>query len=171
MGMELLTEISRMIDFLKSKPEECDVLEVIRVLSVAHEVARDGLQRSHQADQYTQLIPQLEQFETLVPQLKESKGNAEALLVNAQADLEAFKELLGELRADLIGKVELIGGYSAEYKDELKRGLEEKGIKELLSSRCKILSDFNGEWRTPSAPERLPAKGEFINHKLYQTGA
>lgn len=169
--MELLTEISHMIDFLKATPEEFDVQEVIRVLSVAHEIGRDGLQRSHQADQYAQLLPQFEQFESLVPQLKESKVKADTLLVKAQLDLEAFKELLEEMRGDLIGKVELIDSYSAEYKCEMKAALEENGIKELLKSRSKILSDFNGEWRNPGAPVRLPAKGEFINHKLYQTGA
>lgn len=170
-GMELLTEISNSIDLLKQNADEMDASEVIRVLSLAYEVGRDGLSRSQNASLYLKLKPQLEQFEALIPELRKTITSHEESLKVAQKELDAFKGVLSAMRKDIAGKTELVSGYSKERKLDLKKEIESCTIGEMLKIRTQVLSDFNGEWKPDDTSDKLTEKTPYINPKLYQTGA
>jgi len=170
--MELLTEIRNAIDFLKAKPEEIDVTETIRLLSLAHEVGRDGLERSQNADFYLQLKPKLEQLEVKVPELKALNAELGGALEKALGELEAFAEVLAVMRRETLGKLSLIKGYEKDFRNTLEKDIDGGDIAGVLKARSQVISDFNREWNRPEGSDALASDlPSMVDHKLYQTGA
>ncbi len=169
--MELLTEILNGIDLIKKDPGSVDLSEVVRLLSLAHEVARDGLERSSNAALYLKLKPALEELRNSVPALESNVSNLESKLSTTAKELDAFKEFFSDTKQDVLGKIQLIKSYSKDYKKNLSSEIENSGIHTLLTLRSKILSDFNQEWSTDSKSTKLVTDLAFMDHKLYKTGA
>jgi len=169
--MELLTEIRNAIDFLKAKPEEIDVTEMVRILSLCHEVGRDGLQRSQNAGLYLQLKPKLEQLETRVPELEAELVKQTDLLAKACVEIDTFNEVLAEMRRDTLGKLELTKSVEPGVRTAREKKINEGDIAGVLEVRSQVLSDFNKEWGQSAGAEKLStATTGFVDHKLYQTG-
>lgn len=168
--MELLSEITRAIDFLKAKPEEVDVSDVISLLSTAHEVAKDGLNRSQQADLYHQLSPQFEELQESFNTLRETAEKDAVTLEATLRELEAFKELLAELRCEVAGQIDLIARYGEKRKRDLKKDVGECGAEELIKMRRAIREDFINEWKETDRPKILAGTNSFVNFRNYKTG-
>lgn len=172
--MELLTEIRNAIDFLKVKPEEIDVTEISRILSLCHEVARAGLNRSQSADLYRQAKPRLEELEARLPEVETELEKQTVLLAKARVEIDAFNEVLAAMRRDTVGKMELIKSYDRDLKASLRKKIEDCEMAVLLEVRAQTLSDFNNEWNRGRGSEKLVVESgssDFVDHKLYKTGA
>jgi len=170
--MELLSQITRQIDFLKTNPGEIDVDETCRILAVAHEVGRDGLKRSQNAELYLQVQPRYEQLQAAHEELTADHAKQAKALGEAVQELEAFATVLEELRNETAGRVALIAMYGEKRRSDLQEKLKTAGIETILGMRKTVRDDFNAEWNGKAGTaEVLAPAGPFKDPKLYKTGA
>lgn len=169
--MDLLSEITRAIDFLKAKPDEVDVSDVISILSTAHAVAKDGLDRSHQAESFRVLKPRFEELRNSFNALGETANKDAADLQAALRELDTFKGLFAELRKEVSGQLDLIARYGDTRKRDLKKEIEEADVERFVRLRRAVREDFINEWKDADRPEILAGSGTFVNFRNYKTGA
>jgi len=164
--MDLLKEISDKIDFIKTNPDQVDLDEICTVLSTAHEIALDGLQRSHRASEYQRVKTD---FDSLSLKFDEQSSNLAALLQESEkltAESKTFTVLFANLKTRLQGKMLLIKKYSDEVRNLYQKNIDKADIDEFLNLQTIIEEDFNHEWKQGNdSPEKLDStKGNFIGN-------
>ena len=144
--MNLLSEITNLIDKLQSSPHDLDINHVIATLSSAHELATQGLHRSSIAAR----VPELQQN---VAALTAQRDTLVADLANVKTDyteLVKLKPVFTDLKSKLIGKLKLcVIDNGATIATELLN--ESLSVSRYLEIQSLVDAQFNHTWldKTP----------------------
>lgn len=139
--MDLLREIELFLERLENNPADCDLDAIKGYLVTAHELARDGLERSHLASLVPQLRGEITELSETVHSLTESLNSAK----EQNRELSKLQPVLDNLRADTEGKASLCE-YSPDHLRRRRSSIANASVDELLSLRESVLSDFNATW-------------------------
>lgn len=163
--MDLLQKIERFLERLECNPTDCNLDEIKEHLISAHELARDGLERSHLASLVPDLRDEISALNESVNYLHDDLDIARTEL----RELSKLRPVLDHIRSDTEGKAAL-----CEYSlDKLSRTLDKiksAGVDDLLSIRETVLADFNTAW--DHEPSTLSLSGTSLNHdpKFFKSG-
>lgn len=161
--MDLLREISNKIDFIKSNPDQVDLDEICETLSLAHEVAQDGLNRSNRAAKYDKMKKEFDELSLELSELKTKSTDLEAKNTRLTGEIEVFSPLVEDIKSRLQGKVLLIGRYTVELRGLYKAKIDSATVSGLLELQTIIENDFNSEWKDKVNQKLLTKKsGQFV---------
>lgn len=166
--MDLLREITDKIDFFKASPDQMDVDEVVSILTIAHEVAQDGLDRSQRAKDYDDAKKKLD---TVTAELSETQSTLQTRTEEFnyyKQNYEDLSNVFNDLKNKLSGKLALIKKYSDQLRKVYADDIENADVQKFLKLQTQIEEDFNEEWKEKN--DKI-STGTFIeNIDNFKTG-
>lgn len=165
--MELLQNLQTEIEKLQTNPSEVNIDQVVDLLSQAYELARDGLNRSQNADQFLKAQKRIEQLEPEMTSLKEQVETLASENKSHKENLEAISVFAEHVRTVLRGKVELMPGWNDEMKKLYSEKLDNGDMGELVKLSVEIENRFASEYKDSGKTLSIDDR-TLVNPQLYE---
>jgi chromosome condensin MukBEF ATPase and DNA-binding subunit MukB len=165
---ELLSLLQGQVEHLRCNPQEIDIDHLVSLVSNAHELARDGLERSQSAARVPVLEEELSELQQQVKNLQEKVRTLTSERDEIQGKYAPLAEVEQYYREEATARLRLVS-HDGKFREELGAEIREATPARLVEIHKRITADFQAQWDLP-LKGKLEGGGELINISQYRTG-
>jgi len=171
--MDILREIQQIIENITKDGAAIDISHIRNILVESYEVVRDGLQRSHYADEYVNIKSQFDSLQTANATISSELELMRLEFEKLKPQVTQYSALFLDLKQKLTGKLQLLKSFSPEYKLVLSEQIDNSTPDSFLQLKTLVENTFSSEWsncKSADSLKSLPNANNFLNFKQFKSG-